>query len=82
LSGFRSFFEDFGRITVSGAVFGTIWSSGPFVLNVATAELTRDGVQVNIEPQSLRLLEYLIQRRERVVSRADFVDAIRQGRAI
>jgi DNA-binding winged helix-turn-helix (wHTH) protein len=49
---------------------------------VATAELTRDGVQVNIEPQSLRLLEYLIQRRERVVSRADFVDAIRQGRAI
>lgn len=59
-----------------------IWSFDPFVFNQATSELTRDGEAVAIEPQSLRLLGYLIAQRDRVVSREDLVEAIWQGRAV
>lgn len=61
---------------------GTIWCFGSFRLNLAAAELNKDGTPVNIEPQSLRLLAYLIRNRNRVVSRADLVQEIWQGRAI
>lgn len=59
-----------------------IWSFGPFLFNEATLELTRDGEAVAIEPQSLRLLGFLIRHRDRVVSREDLVNAIWQGRAV
>lgn len=54
----------------------------PFVLNTATLELSRDGEPVRIEPQSLRLLEYLVRHRHRVVSGGELVAAIWQGRAV
>lgn len=59
-----------------------IWRFGPFVFNEATSELLKDGKAVPIEPQSLSLLGYLIRHRDRVVSRADLVAAIWQGRAV
>ena len=59
-----------------------IWRFGPFVPNQAISELTKDVQNVAIEPQSLRLLSFLIDHRERVVSRADLVEAIWQGRAV
>ena len=59
-----------------------IWRFGPFVLNEATWELAKDGEPVSIEPQSLRLLIYLIRHKERVVSRDNLVDAIWEGRAV
>lgn len=55
---------------------------GPFLLNEVSFELTRGGKSVSIEPQSLRLLVYLIRHRERVVSRDDLVEVIWQGRAV
>ncbi len=61
---------------------GDIWRFGPFLFNPAAFELTRNDESVSIEPQSLRLLDYLIRHRDRVVSREDLVDAIWQGRAI
>lgn len=61
---------------------GDTWRFGPFMLNPAAFELSRDGEIVSIEPQSLRLLDYLIRHRDRVVSREDLVDAIWQGRVI
>lgn len=65
-----------------GANPGTTWHFGPFALSPEKSELTRDGAAVPIEPQSLRLLDYLIRNRQRVVSRDDLVDAIWQGRSI
>lgn len=59
-----------------------IWRFEPFVLNMAASELTRDGQAVGIEPQSLRILAYLIANRDRVVSRDDLIETIWQGRAI
>lgn len=59
-----------------------IWSFGQFLLDEATLELTKDGEAVAIEPQSLRLLGFLIRHRDHVVSREDLVNAIWQGRAV
>lgn len=66
-------------MAVSG---GELWHFAPFTLNAATSELSRDGEVVSIEPQSLRLLEYLIRNRDRVVTRDDLIAAIWQGRVI
>ncbi len=59
-----------------------IWSFGSFALNEASFELTRSGAPVAIEPQSLRVLIFLIRHRTRVVSKDDLVQAIWHGRAI
>jgi DNA-binding winged helix-turn-helix (wHTH) protein len=74
--------EDFGRIAALDTEREKIWRFDPFVLNPAASELTRDGHAVSIEPQSLRLLEYLIRNRDRVVSRDEQIEAIWQGRSI
>ncbi len=58
------------------------WSFGSFALDEATFELTHSEVPVAIEPQSLRVLIFLIRHRNRVVSKDDLVEAIWQGRAI
>ena len=57
-------------MTADGVGERPVWRFGPFELNADACELTRAGERVNIEPQSMRLLEYLIQERARVVSRA------------
>lgn len=74
--------EDFGRKAGLNVRTDTIWRFGPFNLNTATSELTRDGNHVKIEPQSLRLLDYLIQNRDRAVTRDDLIAAIWDGRII
>ncbi|WP_299476951.1 tetratricopeptide repeat protein [uncultured Roseibium sp.] len=59
-----------------------IWNFRSFTLNEASFELTCSGVPVAIEPQSLRVLIFLIRHRDRVVSKDDLVEVIWQGRAI
>lgn len=59
-----------------------IWNFGSFALDEATFELTHSEAPVAIEPQSLRVLIFLIRHRNRVVSKDDLVEAIWQGRAI
>lgn len=59
-----------------------IWHFDPFTFNPAASELTRGDKIVDIEPQSLRLLEFLIRNRDRVVSREDLIEAIWQGRTV
>ena len=61
---------------------GPVWTFGPFTLDVSGADLSRDGTPVPIEPQSLRLLTYLVRNRDRVVSRAQIVEALWEGRAV
>lgn len=70
-----------GDCDLSGAK-AEIWSFGPFLLNDATSELTKDGEAIAIEPQSLRLLGFLIRHRDRVATREDLISAIWQGRAV
>ncbi|MDU8913638.1 tetratricopeptide repeat protein [Aestuariicoccus sp. MJ-SS9] len=59
-----------------------VWSFGPFSLDERVFELRRNGRPVAIEPQSLRVLLFLIRERVRVVAKDDLIDAIWQGRAV
>lgn len=59
-----------------------IWRFGPFEVHQALSELRRDGAPVAIEPQSLRLLIYLLSHRDRVVTPEDLVAAIWERRAV
>ena len=47
-----------------------------FVLDTALFALLADGRTVEIEPQVLKLLEYLIGNRDRVVSRDELLDKV------
>lgn len=53
-----------------------------FVLDRARRELRRAGDLVPIEPQVFDLLHYLIEQRERVVSRDDLIAAVWGGRIV
>jgi len=59
-----------------------VWTFGAFALDEACSELTQSDVPVAIEPQSLRILIFLIRHRDRVVSKDDLIEEIWQGRAI
>lgn len=59
-----------------------VWTFDSFTLDEAAFELRQSDKPVAIEPQSLRLLLFLIRHRDRVVTKDDLVDAIWQGRAI
>jgi DNA-binding winged helix-turn-helix (wHTH) protein/tetratricopeptide (TPR) repeat protein len=49
---------------------------GQFVLDVAAHELRRDGKLVDIEPKALALLVYLLEHRDRVVSKEELLTAV------
>jgi TolB-like protein/Tfp pilus assembly protein PilF len=49
---------------------------GSFVLDTAQFALDNDGRKVDVEPQVLKLLEYLIENRDRVVSRTELLDKV------
>ncbi|OKO82872.1 winged helix-turn-helix domain-containing tetratricopeptide repeat protein [Bradyrhizobium sp. AS23.2] len=52
------------------------------VLDTNTRELRRDSEPVTVEPQVLDLLIYLIENRDRVVSRNDLIGSVWQGRNV
>lgn len=52
------------------------------VLDAGLRELTRDGQNVAVEPQVFDLLLYLVQNRERVVSKDDLIANIWHGRIV
>ena len=59
-----------------------IYRFDPFTLDAARRELRRDGALLALEPQVFDLLVFLIQARDRVVSRDDLMDAVWQGRIV
>jgi adenylate cyclase len=55
---------------------------GEHVLDVERRELRRGGALVSLEPQVFDLIVYLIQNRDRVVSKDDLIGAIWSGRIV
>jgi TolB-like protein len=55
---------------------------GDHVLDTARRELTRGGEQIAAEPQVFDLLVYLLQNRERVVSKDDLLASVWGGRIV
>lgn len=49
---------------------------GSFVLDTARFALDNDDRKVDVEPQVLKLLKYLIENRDRVVSRTELLDKV------
>jgi TolB-like protein/Tfp pilus assembly protein PilF len=53
-----------------------------YVLDTNTRELRREGEHIATEPQVLDLLAYLVEHRERVVTKDDLIASIWGGRAV
>lgn len=53
-----------------------------FELDPAKGELRKDGTPVALEPQVFALLNLLVANRDRLVSRAEVVDQVWEGRAV
>jgi len=59
-----------------------MFSFGDFQFDQNTGELTRQGEPVALEPQALQLLGFLVEHRDRIVSKDDLIEEIWDGRAI
>lgn len=59
-----------------------IYCFGPFALDGARRELRRDDSLVALEPQVFDVLAFLIEARDRVVSRDELLDAVWKGRVV
>jgi DNA-binding winged helix-turn-helix (wHTH) protein len=83
---FRWEFPDLagGSWTAAGTCLGPrlIYTFDDHALDSERRELRRGGAIVDIEPQVFDLLEYLIDNRERVVSKDDLLAAIWNGRVV
>jgi pimeloyl-ACP methyl ester carboxylesterase/DNA-binding winged helix-turn-helix (wHTH) protein len=55
---------------------------GEFALDTSRRELVRAGSPVAVEPQVFDLLVYLIENRERVVSKDDLIEGVWRGRIV
>jgi TolB-like protein/Tfp pilus assembly protein PilF len=59
-----------------------IYTFGPFELDMAKFELRRDGKPCSLEPQVLALVAYLIEHRERLVSKDEIFERLWDGRIV
>ena len=59
-----------------------IYRFGDFALDSRRCELTVGGVQVHLEPQVFDVLRFLVENRERVVSRDELVESVWHGRVV
>ena len=53
-----------------------------YTLDIDRQELRRGSQQIGVEPQVFDLLVYLVQNRERVVTKDDLLDAVWKGRFV
>jgi len=59
-----------------------IYRFGPFELDLARFELRTAGVPCAIEPQVFSLLAFLVEHRERLVSRDEIIEKVWDGRVV
>jgi TolB-like protein len=59
-----------------------IYRFGPFELDVARVELRADGEPRPVEPQVFALLAFLVEHRERMVSRDEILEKVWDGRVV
>jgi DNA-binding winged helix-turn-helix (wHTH) protein len=55
---------------------------GPFELDVAACELRRDGRSVPLQPRVFDTLRYLVEHRDRLVSKQELIDALWGGQQL
>src|SRR6185312_8733202 len=61
---------------------GLVFAFGEYRLDLKRRELHRAGALVALEPKVFDLLVFLVQQRDRVVSRDDLIEAVWQGRVV
>jgi TolB-like protein len=61
---------------------GMIYRFGSFELDIARAELRSDGGPRRLEPQVFALIAFLIEHRERLVSRDEILEKVWDGRVV
>lgn len=66
----------------NGRQLGKNFRFGDFVLQTSGGGLTRLGTDVPLQPQVLALLEFLVENRDRIVSKDELVDTIWEGRIV
>jgi adenylate cyclase len=59
-----------------------IYRFDTYSLDTETLQLKSDGATITAEPQVFHLLQYLIENRERVVSKDDIINAVWDGRVV
>ena len=59
-----------------------IFQFGHHSLNTETVELTAGSVAVRLEPQAFLLLQFLIENRDRVVSKEEIFEVVWEGRIV
>jgi TolB-like protein len=59
-----------------------VYRFGPFELDIAKAEFREDGRPRPIEPQVFALLAFLVEHRERLVSREEIIEKVWDGRFV
>ncbi len=55
---------------------------GDYVLDIGRRELSRNSERIGLEPQVFDVLLYLVQNRERVVTKDDLITAVWKGRIV
>ena len=61
---------------------GVIYAFGDYEIHTGRFELSRDGRRLAVEPQVLELLIFLIDQRDRVVSRDELFESVWKGRIV
>lgn len=74
--------EDFGRILLKSWVGIVIYRFDEFELDYEKFELRRAGLQIQVEPQTLTLLHFLVQNRNQLISRTGLIETIWSGRTV
>ena len=59
-----------------------IFRFGAYEVDLARQELRRAGAVVPVEPQVFDVLAYLVQHRDRIISKDELLEAVWQGRIV
>lgn len=74
--------EEFWRFLQTDRVGAVIYQFDEFELDDAKFELKRANKPIHVEPQTLTLLLFLIERKDQLISKAEMIDAIWSGRTV